>query len=178
MAQLVIEAGIPPIMPNDNAGKKIAIFYIGNPSRGDDGAACALQLALAHRWHKFERVAIEDQWVYQLCPEHIYDIELADLVVFVDATVQFSQGCRLEPVISTESPALASHALSPNDLMGFYENLLNKKPPPCFLLSIGATEFELSESISKATQENIDLAKGMLLDLISKNCLEKKPVKR
>lgn len=169
MAQLVNKQVAGKTPQNKISATKIAIFYIGNPSRGDDGAACALQAKLAQSSNNLAGVIIENQWVYQLCPEHIYDMEPADVVVFVDATVRFNHGCKLETIIPTESPALASHALSPNDLTGFYESLLHKKPPPCLLLSIGATEFELTEKISPMTQENIHMAEDMLLAFLRKS---------
>lgn len=144
------------------ARKKLLILSIGNPYRGDDGAAPILQSLLEEKLQpdidlsRKLRVVFED--VYQLQPEHIYDMQDADWVLILDAEFNLNTPYRMIKVQAASEPAIGTHSVSPEDLLGYYNQLLNQPAPECFLFTIQASEFDFVERLSQPCQEAVSVA--------------------
>jgi hydrogenase maturation protease len=136
----------------------VAIFAVGNRSRGDDAVA-PLLLDRLRAWLAEQGVAggfdlFEE---YQLQVENALDIEGRHLVLFIDAQRDADAPVRFEPV--PEAAALSghsSHALAPGAVLGVYRQVTGASPPPAFVLGIAATHFELGAPISAATRDSME----------------------
>lgn len=136
---------------------------IGNRCRGDDGVAPVLIDRLSARQNEIAGVTLVIEEVYQLQPEHIYDLEQADALLVIDAAVHLDSNVSLCPIRINEAAEVGTHTLSPGNLLGLYLRLLEKQPPPGFLLTIKASEFGFTEQLSSSCQRALDEAESFLL---------------
>ena len=131
-----MSAAQPPLM----------VLGWGNPSRGDDalGPLFVERLA-AHAEQALPPGRVECLTDFQLQIEHALDLIGRERVLLVDA----SQGLDVPFQISTPSAArdaaFTTHALAPEALLQVYRELNQGEPPPCTLLAIRASHFELGE---------------------------------
>jgi hydrogenase maturation protease len=145
----------------------VAIFGIGNRSRGDDAAGPLLVEALS-RW--LERAGLATQFdcfeEYQLQPEHALDLAGRRLVLFVDARVGLAKPVRLECLAPAGTAFTAStHALSPGETLAVCRAITGEDPPPAFLLGVRADSFELGEAPGEATRAAMREAQRLLAEL-------------
>lgn len=149
-----------------SANRRILIIGYGNPLRGDDGVG----------WHAVQRVArlVADgrlpaaDWRtmtdHQLLPEHAEPISEADLVIFVDASVDDAPGmwrCR-EVAPTGDTGGVDSHALEAGDILALAERLYGRCPP-AKLYTIGGADFSLGERLS----ELVEKAMGEVVEAIA-----------
>jgi hypothetical protein len=62
--------------------------------------------------------------------------------------------------------------MTPASLLLAYQSVIPQTPPPCFLLSIKATSFELGEGLSPITAENLQQACKFALQQLQKPVAE------
>lgn len=134
--------------------KPILVFGYGNLSRGDD-AVGPLVLEYLDRYVDPARVELLTD--FQLQIEHALDLQGRELVLFVDASVACDQAFHLSRLVPEKDNSYTSHAMSPAALLHVCQNLYSKFPPS-FLLSIKASEFELGEALSEATEHHLQQA--------------------
>lgn len=136
--------------------KRTLVFGWGNPSRGDDalGVLCVerLRQALAGA------PGIEFLDDYQLMVEHALDLVGRERVLFVDASVDAAAPFQAAPVHAARDASHSSHALSARALLQVYVELHGSAPPPCTLLAIRGTQFELGAPLSPAAGAHLDAA--------------------
>ncbi|MGB5324850.1 MAG: hydrogenase maturation protease [Pseudomonadales bacterium] len=149
---------------------RILILAIGNRSRGDDGVAPILLERLAARINRIANAEFIIEEVYQLQPEHIYDMEIADAVLIVDAATDLDANIRLGRIKANKKAEVGTHTVSPGNLLGLYQNLLRKPPPPSFLLSIKASEFGFTEKLSCDCQRALADAESFVLEELANPC--------
>ncbi len=145
----------------------VAVFGIGNRSRGDDAAGPLLVEALA-RWLAREGMGgqVECFEEYQLSPEHALDLVGRRLALFVDARTGLADFLRLESLVPTTASFSAStHSLSPGETLCVYRTITGEEPPPAFLLGVRADSFELGAPPGRATLEAMQEAERLLLRL-------------
>ncbi|MDD4914586.1 MAG: hydrogenase maturation protease [Methylococcales bacterium] len=135
--------------------KPLLVIACGNPSRGDD-ALGPLLLDFIER--QADLSAVELLSDFQLQIEHALDLQNRELVLFADATVSANAAFRLEEIRAEQDRSYTSHAMSPAAVLQVYHNTIGPMPPPCFLLSIQGTNFELGEQLSANAQHNLQLA--------------------
>lgn len=144
------------------AKKKLLVLTIGNPYRGDDGAAPVLQSLLQGKLRSSTEqntnLSVVFEEVYQLQPEHIYDLENADWVLILDAEFNLEQPYRMVRVEASNNPAIGTHSVAPTDLLGYFNKLLSKPAPDCFLFTIRANDFDFVEHLSKPCSDAIQAA--------------------
>lgn len=130
--------------------QRFLIMSIGNRSRGDDGVAPRLLERLVNGFpqQNMPTMKLIAEEVYQLQPEHIYDLQSADRVLLMDAARDLPEPFVLSRVSPSRSPTIGSHSLSPESLLGLYRELFQTEPPPCLLLSIQADDFGFTEALS------------------------------
>jgi hydrogenase maturation protease len=145
-------------------GKALIIGY-GNPLRGDDGIGQAAAQALAND------ATIECADVigcHQLTPELAECIAAVDLVVFVDAAADIQPGVvvvREVQAASVQSPGLV-HTADPAALLDLTRKLY-RRSPEAFLVSVGVSTLELSESLSEAAAAALPEAVAAVRRLVS-----------
>lgn len=146
----------------------VAVFGIGNRSRGDDAAGPLLVEALA-RW--LERAGLAGEVAcfeeYQLQPEHALDLAGRRLALFIDAHAGLAEGVRLEAVAPAGAVFSAStHSLSPRETLAVYRLVTGEEPPPAFALGVRAASFELGAGPGMGTRLAMREAEALLERLL------------
>ena len=146
----------------------VAVFGIGNRSRGDD-AVGPLILDRLREWLEAQGLAGDFELLeeYQLQVENALDLEGRRLALFIDA-------CHEAPAPITFGPVGAAgiraghttHALDPRAVLGVYMRVTGEAPPPAFVLGIRATEFELGSAPSVAALASMEDAWELLRALV------------
>ncbi len=146
----------------------VAVFGIGNRSRGDDAAGPLLVEELA-RWLERAGLAggVECFEEYQLQPEHALDLVGRRLALFVDAHAGIDEAVRLEVVAPAAGVRAAStHSLSPGEALAVYRQVTGEEPPPAFALGVRAASFGLGEAPGKGTRLAMQEAEALLERLL------------
>ena len=141
-------------------------IFVGNPSRGDDGAGPALFLKM-ERWldqqytsqtEKRDNSSNDIQLIecFQLEPELCCDIENSAALMIIDASIIDSPSPCLETLAdSSQDTPIWTHAISPASLLTLFKKVYKKPPPPTYLLHIPGGQFELGTSLSKSVEEHL-----------------------
>lgn len=144
--------------------KPILVFGYGNPSRGDDAVG---PLLLEHLERQLDLTHIELLSDFQLQIEHALDLLDRKRVLFVDASVACHSAFELAELAPLKDNSYSTHAMSPAALLHVYRTVSPQPPPPAFLLSIQASDFELGAALSPQTADNLKQASrfaGQLLN--------------
>ncbi|HUJ33414.1 MAG TPA: hydrogenase maturation protease [Candidatus Acidoferrum sp.] len=136
---------------------RILVIASGNPLRGDDGVGWHVAEALRQEPRTF---GLAVKTVQQLTPELADEISQAEIVIFVDAAESQQQGSvavvpleqspqSTAPFTHSLTPAAPfTHSLTPAALLSLARELYGKAPDKAFLVTVGASELDLSEELS------------------------------
>lgn len=152
--------------------KPILVFGYGNPGRGDDALGPEL-LKLLQQHSTVEMEPVELLTDFQLQIEHALDLEQRQLVVFADASVSCSAPFEFNTIKPERDHSYTTHAMSPAAVLQVYQSIKNEAPPPCFMLSIKAEQFELGEELSVAATENLRHALHFVEGLLNEPSLSR-----
>lgn len=135
------------------------IFAVGNESRGDDALA-PLLLRRLQEWVASEGLdeQLELLEEFQLQVEHVADMIGRRLVLLVDAGMDMPAPYTFYRAEARNSPALFSHALTPEALFSVYEQVYREAPPPIFVLCIRGERFELGAGLSPEAEGRLEAA--------------------
>jgi len=127
----------------------LLVIGYGNSLRSDDGFGPAVIDAL-RPWCQ-DHPRIELMAVHQLLPEHAEVLSQAEMIFFVDASIDMTGGCISCRALSAEqtdetSSALA-HSFSPAKLLSLTLATYGKCPP-AFIYTVGALNLEVGEKLS------------------------------
>jgi len=145
-----------------NAG--VLIIGIGNPLRGDDGAAVAVVMALQG---EADLAGVTCVLAQQLMPEHAAAASEATCLLIVDASVEHAPGevCCRAVRASESGGTLFGHHLTPEQLLRLTEAAFGRVPA-AMVVSVGAAEFALGVGLSPAVAhgvtEAVHLARAQL----------------
>ena len=158
-----------------SADTTLTVFAWGNTCRGDDAIGPLLAERLRSRSRTGLRV-IED---HQLNIEHVTDIQRDGAALFIDASVDVDEGCRLERIGPSRSGNFSTHAISPQALLNVFEQTMQEPAPDAWLLHVAARDFELGAEPGEVAERAIDAA-GRFLDSVFardpsewRNCLSR-----
>jgi hydrogenase maturation protease len=145
----------------------VAVFGIGNRSRGDDAAGPML-LDRLQAW--LDAQGLSDQFdlfeEYQLQVENALDLAGRRLALFIDACHDAPGPVTFGPVGATAIHAGPStHALSPGAVLAVFMRVTGEGPPPSFVLGVRAAEFGLGEAPSESSREAMEEAWEVLRSL-------------
>lgn len=132
--------------------KPVLLFGYGNLSRGDDALG---PLLLEYVESHCSLDAIEILSDFQLQIEHALDLENRRLVLFVDASVACSDAFDFSVLEPAKDKSYTTHAMSPAAVLDVYQSIKKQVPPPSFLLSIKADQFELGNGLSANAEYNL-----------------------
>ena len=135
----------------------VLLLAYGNPSRGDDALAPLLLEKIA----PFCDDNIELITDFQLQIEHVLDLKHRDLVLFIDASIANQKAVEFVELKAIKDVSYSTHAMHPACVMQVYQDVEHKIPPPCFLLTMQAVEFELGSSLSSEAEQSLE--QGLLL---------------
>ncbi len=134
--------------------KPILLMGYGNPSRGDD----ALGVLLLEQLPETCLQSVDLLTDFQLQIEHALDLKNRQLVLFADASVANTQPIvfsQLQPVCDN---SYTTHAMNPAAVMQVYQEIEKTAPPPCFLLTMQAVQFELGDGLSETAANSLQQA--------------------
>ena len=155
-------------MPSLHSPSHLLCYGIGNVSRGDDALGPKLLRWLANNCDSFSNYHFSLESPFQLQPENIYEFKDHDAILFLDADVRFHTGVKFkELTAASNNNPFISHALSPEQLLSMHNDLLKHHHPKAFLLSMGAVNMALEESISAQAKSNLRIAKKILSGLLT-----------
>ncbi len=134
----------------------VAIFFVGNPSRGDD----AIGPLLCGQLEKcLENAGLADQFEliedFQLQIEHALDLVGRRLVLFVDAGENTPAPFIFAQIEPSTAVAHTTHALSPEAVLQVYCQTEGEAPPPAFVLCVCGKSFELGAELSAEASQNM-----------------------
>ena len=130
----------------------------GNPHRRDDGLGRYVVDRLCDEFHSIGRMAFCS--LHQLDPVLVEELQLAELIILVDATVEDLEGgvrwTKVRPGIEISS--WATHHLKPSTLLGLLQAFYHRSPPT-WLVSVQGSDFGFGEGLSPETKEAADRAR-------------------
>lgn len=156
-------AKITDFMPDQ---VNILVYGYGNPGRQDDGLGKAL-IDLAEEWlsqNQNDNISLDVN--YQLQVEDVTEIYDKDLIIFVDASMREDiEDFSFERVEPDPRANFSMHSVSPAYILALCEKIYGKLPP-AYLLHVRGYEWELSEPISSAAQNNMQKAWSSLREIL------------
>ena len=131
----------------------ILVIGYGNELRGDDAAGPAA----ARRVEALQLAGVRVLVLQQLAPELAEDIAAARAVIFVDA-YETSEAATVETLqIKAAASQVRTHASNPQALLALAESLFGHRPP-AWLVTIPATDFGFTESLSPLAEAGMAAA--------------------
>ncbi len=136
---------------------KILLYGYGNPGRQDDG----LGNEFVNRFEKWiiqeglEEFSFDSN--YQLNIEDAHDVSDKDIVVFVDASEEEIDDFCISKIDATTKASFTTHAASPGYIIKLCHELY-KKYPAAFLLHIKGYEWNFTEGLTEAAENNLNAA--------------------
>ncbi|MDO9215098.1 MAG: hydrogenase maturation protease [Methylococcales bacterium] len=143
--------------------KPILLLGYGNPSRGDD----ALGVLLLEQLPAACVQAVEILTDFQLQIEHALDLKQRQLVLFADASVANTQPIHFSQLHAAMDNSYTTHAMHPVSVMQVYQDIEKAAPPPCFLLTMQAVQFELGDGLSVIAEESLRQAVALVEKLLA-----------
>jgi hydrogenase maturation protease len=134
--------------------KPILFLAYGNPSRGDDALGPLLLEQLSADCVQ----SVELLTDFQLQIEHALDLKQRQLVLFADASIANTQPIAFSQLQPIYDNSYTTHAMNPASVMQVYSDIEKVAPPPCFLLTMQAAQFELGDGLSETAVESLQQA--------------------
>ncbi len=135
------------------APRRLLVSCYGNLSRGDDGLGPRFADALLER---APEITVEVG--YQLALEDAATIADYDIVVFVDAAIDATEGFYLRRIQAEPKTGFSSHSVRPGHLLALSEQLFDARPE-AFALGIGGIAFgDFAEQLSETATRNLSAA--------------------
>jgi hydrogenase maturation protease len=153
--------------------ERTLIIAYGNRDREDDGAGWHILNKLAHQYGLEELEFPGDQvsttdgkltllYLFQLLPEMAEDIGDYEQLIFVDAHNSPSlPNLVFEQVSPDQTHSAFTHHMSPGELLAIAQ-ILGKKLPLSWMLSVRGFSFRFSQTLSEETAALVDQAFSLL----------------
>lgn len=143
------------------------IFTYGNPSRGDDGLGPAMfDLLEKNKLDSDELDTVELLTDYQLQIEHALDLDHRECVLFVDAGITGEAPYQFHRLRAERDNSYTTHAMSPVAVLDVYQQINQREPPPCYLLTIQGYEFGLGQALTEQAKINLQQAYELIRQLL------------
>jgi hydrogenase maturation protease len=137
------------------------VIGYGNDLRSDDGAG----RVVADRVERLDLPGVAVRSVSQLVPELALEIAEADAVIFVDASIDAVETTAV-PVSPTPAiPSATTHYADPATLLAMSANI-GPVPAEAYLVSIPVTNLDLGFDLSPTTEQGVELAVDLVVNLI------------
>jgi hydrogenase maturation protease len=149
--------------------KKILVFGIGNPGRGDDGLGPKLIERLDHDLQtraefKIPADVCDFQFRYQLNVEDAFTIKDYEVIVFADAAASGGEAALTE-IFPSDAIAFTTHRMSPPSVLALCHELYGLTPK-AYILSIRGYVWDLGEGLSPRAEENLRLAMDLVRNFL------------
>ncbi|HUU26608.1 MAG TPA: hydrogenase maturation protease [archaeon] len=140
---------------------KTLIIGIGNPGRTDDG----LGPALAEKVESWDNPGIRVSIDYQLNIEYALEVSEADVVLFIDASLEAPPPFSFYRIYPVGKIACTTHAMEPETVLATCQEVFGKLPP-AFVLGLRGENFDLGEELSPSAKLHLKDAERFLADLL------------
>jgi hydrogenase maturation protease len=151
-----------PVIPRAKKGpRRVLVFGIGNPGRGDDG----LGAAAAERFEALGLPGVTCDANYQLNVEDALACSRHDVVVFVDAARVLRVPFTWTEVRGEAAVPAMTHAMGPGAVLAFCAELYGRKPE-AHLLAIRGYRWEIGEGLSPRAEGNLREAVRFLKEFV------------
>ncbi len=147
-----------------SAETRLTILAWGNASRGDD--AIGPLLAERLRANKPRDLSVVED--HQLNIEHVTDLDSDGAALFIDASLDISEGYRVERIRPSDDGNFSTHAISPQALLNVFEQATGQPAPESWLLHVAAQEFELGSEPGDVATAAINAADDFLQGLLER----------
>jgi hydrogenase maturation protease len=137
------------------------IIGYGNELRQDDGAGPAVARIIGG----MELPGVSVEACHQLLPEHAAQISTAELVVFVDATVDDVDDISVRRIHPASQPEFCGHQCDPQKLLYWCDQLASRVPQAWFIHIPGA-DFEVGHGLSQQAERHVRSTVAAILRLI------------
>lgn len=151
---------------------RILVIGIGNPGRTDDG----LGVALAEKVESWQLPSLSTSIDCQLNPEHAAEVAEAELVIFIDASVEAKAPYRISKLIPAAKEESTTHSMAPETVLEVCRKVYGKSPV-AFLLEVRGEDFAIGEGLSSEAKLHLGEAERFLTHLfepgfLPARCLE------
>lgn len=140
---------------------KALVIGFGNPGRRDDGLGVALAEAV-ERWRTPGLEVFSD---YQLNIEYAADAAKADLVIFIDASVEAEAPFGFYRIGPAARSHFTTHAMEPQSVLAVCREVY-QRVPESYLLAVRGECFEIGEGFSPAASGHFKAAGAFLENLL------------
>ncbi len=159
--------------------RKILVFGIGNPGRGDDGLGPTFVERLRGRSStdaEFKNSAAAGacdlEFRYQLNVEDAHTIKDHDLVIFADATTTGEELATVTEIFPSDTIAFTTHRMSPAAVLALCHELFGRAPK-AYTLAIRGYDWDIGESLSERAERNLALAMELFHELVGRPSKQK-----
>jgi hydrogenase maturation protease len=153
-----------PVIPRPKRRpRRVLVFGIGNPGRGDDG----LGPRAAERLEAFRLPELTCDANYQLNVEDSLTCSLHDVVVFVDAARSQRDPFTWSAIRAEAHVPAMTHALGPGAVLALCEEIYGRKPE-AHLLAIRGHRWDVGEGLSVRAEKNLAQAVRFLEAFVKK----------
>jgi hydrogenase maturation protease len=149
------------------------IIGYGNPHRKDDGIGPYVVEQLSRELGKGTGIALRS--LHQLDPVLAEEVQGAEVLIFVDATVEpLERGLRWTRVQPKKDlSACDTHHLQPSVFAGLLESLYLRSPA-VWLVSVQGKDFEFGEGLSVEAQEKAERASSEIVQFCWREFIDKR----
>jgi hydrogenase maturation protease len=148
----------------------LLVIGYGNTLRSDDGVGRKVAEAVAG----LGLPGVQAIGCPQLTPEYAEPVSQAELVIFVDASVDLPKEVRLRPLAPNESSQLLGHSADPRTVLALARDVFGHVPR-AWWLTIPAEEFRFGEELSPLAQAGFEAALARIRALVSETASEVNP---
>lgn len=144
----------------------ILVYGFGNIGRQDDG----LGVLCAERLEKELGDAVNVEVNFQLNAEDALTVSEHSLVVFVDASTATDEAYAMEELKPDEAIAFSTHAMSPQAILSFSQEMY-KSLPEAHLLHIKGYEWEFGLPLTSQAEKNLVDATSYIKQWLTKRMI-------
>lgn len=138
--------------------RRVLVLGYGNPGREDDGLGPAAAAAIEALG--LPGVTTYDN--YQLVIEDALEIATADVVWFVDASVNGTEPFDVRPLTPAAGVEFTSHTVKPDVLLAMAQQYCGGRVPEARLMGIRGYRFEFAEGLTDRARDNLGEAVACL----------------
>jgi len=147
---------------SENNRDDLLVIGYGNTLRSDD----AVGRRVAEALQELRLPGVRVLSCYLLTPELADPISKARRVVFVDASVQFSETAQLRAVEPAECSPILAHTAEPGTLLALARDLFGSTAQ-AWWLTIPVSNMELGEALSQKAREGVRMALEKIRQLVN-----------
>ena len=137
------------------------VIGYGNDLRSDDGAG----RVVADRVERLDLPGVTVRSVSQLVPELALEIAEADAVIFVDSSIDAVETTAVPVSPKPAAPSATTHYADPATLLAMSASI-GPVPVEAYVVSIPVTNLDLGFDLSPTTEQGVELAVDLVVNLI------------